>query len=121
MKSSERKTGTVVRGIRCPIIRQGDHLADTILESLLSAARDRDEGFSLRDRDVVAITESVVARAEGNYATVDDIAKDVNGRSYSRRHLPHPQPQPFRNLPQRYREGLQEGGSYALLPLRRGG
>jgi F420-0:gamma-glutamyl ligase len=81
MKSSERKTGTVVRGIRCPIIRQGDHLADTILESLLSAARDRDEGFSLRDRDVVAITESVVARAEGNYATVDDIAKDVKART----------------------------------------
>lgn len=79
MKSSERKTGTVVRGIRCPIIRQGDHLADTILESLLSAARE--EGFELRDRDVVAITESVVARAEGNYATVDDIAKDVKART----------------------------------------
>ena len=79
MKSSERKTGTVVRGIRCPIIRQGDHLADTILESLLSAARE--EGFELRDRDVVAITESVVARAEGNYATVENIAKDVKART----------------------------------------
>ena len=79
MKSSERKTGTVVRGIRCPIIRQGDHLADTILESLLSAAHE--EGFELRDRDVVAITESVVARAEGNYATVENIAKDVKART----------------------------------------
>lgn len=79
MKSSERKTGTVVRGIRCPIIRQGDSLADTVLESLLGAARD--EGFEIRDRDVVAITESVVARAEGNYATVSDIAKDVRTRT----------------------------------------
>ncbi|MBP5488444.1 MAG: coenzyme F420-0:L-glutamate ligase [Bacteroidales bacterium] len=79
MKTSERRTGTVVRGIRCPIIRQGDSLADTILESLLGAARD--EGFELRDRDVVAITESIVARAEGNYATVDDIAKDVKART----------------------------------------
>ncbi len=79
MKTRERRTGTVVRGIRCPIIRQGDPLAEIILESVLGAARE--EGFELRDRDVVAITESIVARAEGNYATVDDIAKDVKART----------------------------------------
>lgn len=79
MKSSERKTGTVVRGIRCPIIRKGDLLADTVFDSLMGAARE--EGFEIRDRDVVAITESVVARSEGNYASVDDIAKDVKART----------------------------------------
>lgn len=71
----ERKTGTVSRGIRCPIIRQGDRLADIIVESVLDAAQS--EGFSLRDRDVIAATESIVARAQGNYATIDAIAKDV--------------------------------------------
>lgn len=79
MKTRERRTGTVVRGIRCPIIRQGDSLAEIILESVLGAARE--EGFELRDRDVVAITESIVARAEGNYASVGDIAKDVKART----------------------------------------
>ena len=79
MKTRERRTGTVVRGIRCPIIRQGDPLAEIILESLLGAARE--EEFELRDRDVVAITESIVARAEGNYATVEHIAKDVKART----------------------------------------
>ncbi len=71
----ERKVGTVSRGIRCPIIRQGDRLADIIVESVLDAAQS--EGFSLRDRDVIAATESIVARAQGNYATIDAIAKDV--------------------------------------------
>lgn len=71
----ERKVGTVSRGIRCPIIRKGDRLADIIVESVLDAAQS--EGFSLRDRDVIAATESIVARAQGNYATIDAIAKDV--------------------------------------------
>ncbi len=71
----ERKVGTVSRGIRCPIIRQGDRLADIIVESVLDAAQS--EEFSLRDRDVIAATESIVARAQGNYATIDAIAKDV--------------------------------------------
>lgn len=71
----ERKVGTTVRGIRCPIIREGDSLADIIVNSVLDAAGS--EGFELRDRDVIAATESIVARAQGNYASVEAIAKDV--------------------------------------------
>lgn len=71
----ERKVGTVSRGIRCPIIREGDQLADIIVESVLEAAES--EGFEIYDRDVIAATESIVARAQGNYASVDAIAKDV--------------------------------------------
>ena len=74
----ERKVGTVSRGIRTPIIREGDDLAKIVLDSVLEAAES--EGFSLRDRDVVAVTESVVARSQGNYATVDAIAKDVRAK-----------------------------------------
>ena len=71
----ERKVGTVSRGVRCPIIRQGDNLVDITVNSVIDAAKS--EGFSLRNRDVVAITESIVARSQGNYASVDAIAKDV--------------------------------------------
>lgn len=71
----ERKVGTISRGIRCPIIREGDNLSDIIVNSVMEAAES--EGFELRDRDVIAATESIVARAQGNYASVDDIAKDV--------------------------------------------
>ncbi len=74
----ERKVGTVSRGIRCPIIRQGDDLVKIVTDSVLEAAES--EGFSLRDRDVVALTESIVARAQGNYATIDAIAKDVKNK-----------------------------------------
>ncbi|HML36012.1 MAG TPA: coenzyme F420-0:L-glutamate ligase [Bacillota bacterium] len=74
----ERKVGTVVRGIRCPIIRQGDDLSQIVVNSVLEAARQ--EGFSLRDRDIVAVTESVAARAQGNYASVDAIAEDVKNK-----------------------------------------
>lgn len=74
----ERKIGTVSRGVRCPIIRQGDNLAKIVAESVVEAAQS--EGFSLNDRDVVAVTESIVARAQGNYATVDAIAKDVKAK-----------------------------------------
>ena len=74
----ERKVGTVSRGIRCPIIREGDDLAEITVTSVLEAAAS--EGYELRDRDVVAITESVVARAQGNYASVDAIAKDVKAK-----------------------------------------
>ncbi len=74
----ERKVGTVSRGIRCPIIRQGDDLCDITVTSVLEAAES--EGFSLRDRDVVSLTESIVARAQGNYASVDDIAADVKAK-----------------------------------------
>ncbi|MBQ5534547.1 MAG: coenzyme F420-0:L-glutamate ligase, partial [Lachnospiraceae bacterium] len=72
---AERRVGTVSRGIRCPIIRQGDDLAAIVTESVLAAAES--EGFEMRDRDVISITESVVARSQGNYCTVDDIAEDV--------------------------------------------
>ena len=72
---NNRRVGTVSRGIRCPIIREGDDLASIVTESVLEAAKS--EGFELRDRDVISLTESIVARAQGNYATVDDIAADV--------------------------------------------
>ena len=74
----ERKVGTVSRGIRCPIIRQGDDLADIVVTSVLEAAES--EGFALRDRDVVCVTESIVARAQGNYAPVEAIAADVRAK-----------------------------------------
>ena len=73
-----RKVGTVSRGIRCPIFREGDALAKMVTESVLEAAEC--EGFELRDRDVIALTESIVARAQGNYCSVDDIAADVKAK-----------------------------------------
>lgn len=75
----ERRVGTVSRGIRCPIIRQGDDLARIVSDSVLEAAAEG--GFSLNDRDVVSITESIVARAQGNYAGIDDIASDVKAKT----------------------------------------
>ena len=74
----ERKVGTVSRGIRGPIIRQGDNLVDITVNSVLEAAES--EGFALRDRDVIALTESIVARAQGNYVSVEDIAADVKNK-----------------------------------------
>ena len=78
MKDMERRTGTISRGIRCPIIREGDDLAQIVTESVLEAAKC--ENFELRDKDVIAMTESIVARAQGNYASVDDIAADVKAK-----------------------------------------
>ena len=75
---SEIKVGTISRGIRCPIIREGDNLADIVVTSVLEAAES--EEFALRDRDVIAVTESVVARAQGNYASVQAIAEDVRAK-----------------------------------------
>ena len=75
---AERRVGTVSRGIRCPIIRQGDDLSKIVTESVLEAAKS--EGFELRDRDVIAMTESIVARSQGNYCTVQDIAEDVRAK-----------------------------------------
>ncbi|GAA6513381.1 coenzyme F420-0:L-glutamate ligase [Phocea massiliensis] len=72
----ERMVGTVVRGVRAPIIRQGDDLVKIVTDSVIGAAES--EGFSLRDKDVVAVTEAVVARSQGNYAHIDDIAADVH-------------------------------------------
>ena len=78
MANTERKVGTISRGIRCPIIREGDNLVDIVTDSVLDAAKS--EGFDLRDRDIISITESIVARAQGNYASVDNIAKDVKSK-----------------------------------------
>ena len=75
----ERKIGTVSRGVRCPIIREGDNLVDIVVDSVLAAAES--EGFALRNRDIIGITESIVARAQGNYATVQDIAADVKAKT----------------------------------------
>ena len=75
---AERLIGTVSRGVRAPIIREGDDIADIVVDSVLKAAAS--EGFELRDKDVIAVTEAVVARAQGNYATVDNIAKDVENK-----------------------------------------
>ena len=74
----ERRIGTISRGVRCPIIREGDDLAQIVTESVLKAAES--DNFELRDRDVIAMTESIVARAQGNYASVDDIAADVKAK-----------------------------------------
>ena len=74
----ERKVGTISRGIRCPIIRENDDLAKIVVDSVLDAAMS--EGFEIRDRDVIAMTESIVARAQGNYASVDAVAEDVRAK-----------------------------------------
>ena len=74
----ERLVGTVSRGIRCPIIREGDDLVKIAVDSVLAAAES--DGFQLRDRDIIAMTESIVARAQGNYASVDAIAEDVKSK-----------------------------------------
>ena len=74
----ERKVGTISRGIRCPIIREGDDLVEITVSSVLEAAES--EGYEIRNRDVVALTESIVARSQGNYASVDAIAKDVRAK-----------------------------------------
>lgn len=73
-----RMVGTVSRGVRAPIIREGDELKTIVTDSVLSAAKQ--EGFEIRDRDIIAMTEAIVARAQGNYATVDDIAQDVRSK-----------------------------------------
>ena len=72
-----RMVGTVSRGVRAPIIRSGDDLVEIVTKSVLEAAAQPEDGFAIRDRDVVAMTEAIVARAQGNYASVDDIATDV--------------------------------------------
>ena len=78
MENSNRRVGTVSRGIRCPIIREGDNLAKIVADSVIEAAEC--EGFELRDRDVISVTESIVARSQGNYASVNDIATDVKNK-----------------------------------------
>ena len=74
----ERNVGTVSRGIRCPIIREGDNIGAIVAESVLKAGET--DGFEIRDRDIICVTESVVARAQGNYASVEAIAADVKAK-----------------------------------------
>ena len=74
----ERVVGTVVRGLRCPIIKEGDKIEDIVVESVLKASEA--EGFTINDKDIVTVTESIVARAQGNYASIDNIAKDVKAK-----------------------------------------
>ena len=74
----ERVVGTVVRGLRCPIIKEGDKIEDIVVESVLKASEA--EGFTINDKDIVTVTESIVARAQGNYASIDSIAKDVKAK-----------------------------------------
>jgi len=78
MNTNERRVGTISRGIRCPIIREGDDLAEIVSCSVLEAAEY--EGFELRDRDIISLTESIVARSQGNYCSVDNIAADVKAK-----------------------------------------
>lgn len=73
--------GTISRGIKAPIIKKGDDLVSIVVDSLLAAANDKDTGFKIQDRDVLAVTEAVVARSQGNYATVEQIAKDVRAKT----------------------------------------
>ena len=74
----ERLIGTVSRGVRAPIIREGDDIAAIVAESVVAAGKS--ENIAFRDRDIVAVTEAVVARAQGNYATVDQIAEDIKNK-----------------------------------------
>jgi F420-0:gamma-glutamyl ligase len=74
----ERMVGTVVRGLRAPIINKGDNLEQIVAGCVLKASEA--EGFALRDRDIVAVTESIVGRAQGNYASIDDIAEDIRAK-----------------------------------------
>ena len=75
-----RMVGTVSRGLRAPIIRSGDNLVEIVTETVLASAADEEYGFKVHDRDIVAMTEAIVARAQGNYASVDDIAADVKAK-----------------------------------------
>ncbi|MCR4851310.1 MAG: coenzyme F420-0:L-glutamate ligase [Lachnospiraceae bacterium] len=77
--ANDRRVGTVSRGIRCPIIRQGDDLSEIVTDSVLEAASI--EGFKINDRDVISVTESIVARSQGNYCSVEDIATDVRTKT----------------------------------------
>ena len=73
-----RMVGTVSRGLRAPIIRQGDDIVDIVVNTVIEAAES--DGFEVRDRDIVAMTEAIIARAQGNYASIDDIAEDVKAK-----------------------------------------
>ena len=116
-----RMIGTVSMGVRAPIIREGDNLVEIVTDCIAQAMES--DGLKPRDRDIVAMTEAIVARAQGNYCSVDNIADDVRAKlgGETWRHLPDSQPQPLRHLPARHRQGRQEGRPDAELSVRRGG
>lgn len=74
----ERVVGTISRGLRCPIIHEGDNIEEIVVDSVLKAAEV--EGFNIHDKDIVSLTESIVARAQGDYATVDQISQDIHNK-----------------------------------------
>lgn len=114
-----RMVGTVSRGLRAPIIREGDDLKKIVTESVLEASRQ--EGFEVRNRDIVAMTEAIVARAQGNYATVSDIAEDVRaklGRRDRRPYLSHSQPQSVCHLSAWHSLWSRKNCTHALIPIR---
>ncbi len=118
----ERLIGTVSRGLRAPIIRQGDDIVEIVANSVLQAAQQG--GFAIGDRDVIAVTEAVVARAQGNYATTSQIAQDVQNKFGDHTlggDLSDFKPQPLCNLLKRYRQGREENGADAEFPSRRSG
>lgn len=73
-----RTVGTVVRGLRAPIIKEGDDIVEVVVETLLNSSKEA--GYEIKDRDIIALTESIVARAQGNYASIEDIATDVKNQ-----------------------------------------
>ena len=102
-----RTLGTVARGVRTPIFREGDNVVEGVVSSVLTALKEN--GIQPHDKDVAAVTESVVARCQGNYATVEQIAADVKAKTGGQdggRHLPHSQPQPLLPAAQRHRRRL---------------
>ena len=77
-----RMLGTISRGVRAPIIREGDDLRKIVTDCVLQAAAQEKDGFDVRDRDIICMTEAIVARAQGNYASVEDIAADVRAKLF---------------------------------------
>ena len=105
-----RMIGTVSRGVRAPIIKSGDDIVKIVTESVLEASKDA--GFEIQNRDIIAMTEAIVARAQGNYASVDDIATDVKAKLGG---------ETVGVIFPRHCKGRKEDRSDAILSLRRGG
>ena len=117
-----RTLGTVARGVRTPIFREGDNVVEGVVSSVLTALKEN--GIQPHDKDVAAVTESVVARCQGNYATVEQIAADVKAKTGGKTvgvTFPILSRNRFSLLLQRHCRRCGEGGADAQLSLRRGG
>ena len=110
--------GVISRGIRGPIIREGDDIVDIVVNSVY--ASEQADGYTLQDRDVIAVTESVVARAQGNYVTVDQVAQDIRNK-FPAKKLGLVFPILSRNRFSMCLKGHGRGGHSVQLPQRRGG